>query len=153
MAACERNTEEPSQGRPAHPQWGVRGMWWYAAIWVCTGLTWAQACGLSVPAACCDTPSAAPPGRLRSLCKAAVRTQLRAAGGTYPARPRTKPPLGSYPQARPCLHPSSDKNGEREELSEGSRGSAHTAQASLPFFSVIKRTKTPMVSSLVSSAR
>lgn len=36
-------------------------------------LTWVQACGLSVPAVCCDILSTAPPGPLHSLWAGGVR--------------------------------------------------------------------------------
>ena len=45
-------------------------------------LTWAEACGWSAPAVCCDTPSAAPPGPPHSLWAAVVRTRLWAVRDT-----------------------------------------------------------------------
>lgn len=72
--------------------------WVWALLTACP-LTWAQVRGWSVPAVCCDTPSAAPPGPLRSLWAAEVRTRLWAMRGTPPGTPV------SVPIPPPTCHP------------------------------------------------
>lgn len=86
----------------------------YKRVWGTCPLTWAQACGWSAPAVCCDTPSAAPPGPPHSLWAAAVRSRSRP-GGALPTR-STPTPADRAPFPPPLIRQEQEKKGQRPQL-------------------------------------
>lgn len=67
----------------------------YLWVLVSCPLTWVWACGWSVPAVCCDTPSAAPPGPPHSLLGSCGQNPALDHEGHSPCTP-------TLPHSGPC---------------------------------------------------